>query len=317
MQKTILLLICLLLLNTKNYAQKKSVLVIDNIDSLKLKNSNDSVPDIKQPSSNFIFATSIGNTLFENRNSAIKSKTFVNNTVIYSPSVNYKNKCGLNLGVQAYYLNDGMSGIGISQYSITPGFELQENKEVEFSVSFAHYIINDAYSAYASPIQNDLYTSFMYKKLWLRPGIAIDYSAGTYRDVQRQGNFYDSTINKLKSFSFITSVSHEFNFGKVLGIADDLILTPSLMLNMGKSNTAIQHKTNTINRASVFSRKKAKLIKFENTDFQMESIGLSMDLSYMHGRFTLAPEAYLDFSIPKTDLNQLAIILNFNISYSL
>lgn len=316
MQK-ILLLIFLLTVYQNNYAQIKPVSVINNIDSVQLNNLKNSIPDDEKPSSNFVFATSIGNTLFGDRNSAVKAKTFVNNTVIYAPSVSYMNKSGLSLGLQAYYLNDGITGLGISQYSITPGFELKGNKDVEFSVAFAHYIVSDVYSAYASPIQNDFYTSLMYKKSWLRPGIAIDYSAGTYREVQRDRNLYDSTINKLKSFSFIASVSHEFNLGKALGISDDFIFTPALMLNTGNSSTAIQHKTNTVNRASVFSRRKGKLTKFENTGFQPESVGLSLDLNYTLGNFTFAPEAYFDYTLPKTDANKWATIFNLNISYTL
>ena len=166
MQK-IFVLIFLLTINLKNYAQIKPVSGITSLDSTKTS-SNSLVQAEEEPSSNFIIATSIGNTLFGNRNNAIKAKTFVNNTLIYAPSVSYIDKSGLSLGVQAYYLNDGISGLGISQYSITPGFELQDNKAVEFSVAFAHYIVNDSYSTYASPIQNDLYVSLMYKKLWLK-----------------------------------------------------------------------------------------------------------------------------------------------------
>ena len=314
----LIIVIFVLMAGFKNYAQIKSVYPTNNNESIKvLKDTSLISSDSDKPTSNFIFNSSIGNTLFGNRNTAVKSKTFVNNTIIYSPSISYTNKSGLSLAVQAYYLNDGISGLGISQYSITPGFELQGNKNLEFSVSFAHYIVNDIYSAYASPIQNEFYTSLMYKKTWLRPGIAIDYSAGTFKEVQRLRNLYDSTTNKVKSFSLITSVSHEFNLSKILGISDDFHFTPSLLLNTGNSNTVIQHKTNTVNRASVFSHKKGKLAKLDNTSFKPESIGLGLDLSYTSGKFTFAPQAYFDYTIPKIDTKQLATILNFTISYAL
>ncbi len=314
----LLIVLGLLMATLNNYAQIKLLSVTKNSDTVKsLQDTSAILRDQDTTASSFIFASSIGNTLFGNRNGAVKSKTFVNSTIVYSPSISYINKSGLSLGIQAYYLNDGISGFGISQYSITPGFELQGNKEVEFSVAFAHYIVNDVYSVYASPIQNDFYSSVMYKKAWLMPGIAIDYSTGTFKEVKRVRNLYDSTTNKIKSFSIITSVSHEFNLGKLLGVSDDFLFTPSLLLNTGNSKTAINHNTNTVNGASVFSRKRGKLAKYENSSFKPESIGLSIDLSYTLGKFNFAPQVYFDYTIPKIDTKQLETIINFTVNYTL
>ena len=62
-----------------------------------------------------------------------------------------------------------------------------------------------------SPVQNDFYSSITYKKTWIRPGLSAGYSAGTYGDIKRLQNLYDSITNQMKSSSAIISTSHVFN----------------------------------------------------------------------------------------------------------
>ena len=62
---------------------------------------------------------------------------------------------------------------------------------------------------------------------------------------------------------------------------------------MGKSKLTFKHKTNVVNLAN-FLNKRGRLPKFENTKFQAESLGLSLDASYVVGKFAIEPQGYFD-----------------------
>jgi hypothetical protein len=316
MQKFMMLAL-LLTVSAKNYAQTNTEKNIDIKDSTEIINElMDMLSTSDKSSSYFTAGIGIGNRLFSVHNNALNSKQSSVNTLIYSPSFGYYHKSGFNLSVGANALNDSAAGFGISQYSISPGYQLPDNKNVDFAFAYTHYFVQDQFSSYVSPIQNDFYSSFTYKKTWLQPGIALGYSTGKYKEEKRKGGLYDSTTNKLKSFSFIASVAHELNWYGLFNKNDGFTFTPTLMLNSGSGKIAIQHKSNAANLL-YFLNKKGKLPKFKNTKFQAESIGLNMDARYVTGKFTIAPQAYFDYYLPANSTNRFTSVFTINFSYTL
>lgn len=313
MQK-LLLLTLLITFSIKNYAQVPSNKV------LTLKDSMDVLKDFitlekegaEKTTSYFTASLGLGNKLFSAHNNALNAKRSVNNTLIYSPAVAYINKSGFTISAAAFLLNDTATGFDVNQYSISPGYQLPENDYVDFSIVYAHFFVNNKFSNYSSPIQNDLYTAFTYKKTWLQPGVALDFSNGKYYEVQRKKKLYDSTTNKLKTFSFIASVGHEFTWEKVFNNEDAFSLSPSFMLNSSSDNLSIHHNTNAAGVAT-FLPKRSKLTKFQNTKFSAESFGINIDASYVIGKLTIAPEMYLDYYLPATTLNRVTTVLALNL----
>ena len=316
MQK-LLLLILLLTLSATNYAQTKPGKNADAKDSIEImKDLMDILFEPEKPSSYFTFDAGIGNRIFNVRNNVLNSKLTRVSTFIYSPSIIYHHKSGLYFSAGANLLNDYAKGFGISQYSVSPGLELPDNKNVDFAIAYTHYFVSDKFSSYVSPIQNDFYTSLIYKKTWIRPSVALGYSTGKYGDVKRILRLYDSTNNELKSSSLTASVSHEFKWDEVFNKNDGITFTPTVLLNSGSSKIAIHHKTNAINLAN-FLNKKGRLPKFRNTKFEAQSLGLSLDLNYVIGKFTFEPQAYFDYYLPATDDKKLYTYFTFNIRYTL
>ena len=301
----------------KNYAQIKSGKVADTKDSLGLmKDLLDILSDSEKASSYFSFDVGIGNRIFNVRNNALNSKLTPVNTVIFSPSVVYHHKSGLYFIAGANLLNDNKKGFGFSQYSISPGYELPENDNIEFAFAYTHYFVDDNFSPYASPIQNDFYTSVSYKKIWINPGLALGYSTGIYGSVKRILRLYDSTLNKVKSFSFIPSISHEFKWQQILNKSDGILFTPAIMMNIGQTKTAIKHKTNAVNLAN-FLNKRGRLPKLDVTKFEPESMGLSLDASYATGNFTIEPQAYFDYYLPSTEDKRFSSYFTLTLRYTL
>jgi hypothetical protein len=312
MQK-ILLLIIFLVLSVKNYSQTKSVESADKDSTEILKDLMDLLSDSEKPASYFTIDVGIGNRIFNVQNKVLNSKFNPVSTFIYSPSLLYHHKSGLNFSGGINLLND-KKGFGIKQSSLSAGYELPENSNTDFSITYTHIFVNDIFSPYTSPVHNDLYAAYVYKKTWIRPGIAADYSGGEYGDVKRIRSSYDSISTRLKSFSLMASISHEFKWQEVFNKKDGIYFISSLMMNMGKSKLTFKHKTNVVNLAN-FLNKKGRLPKFENTKFQAESLGLSLDPSYVFGKFSIEPQGYFDYYLPATAGNKLASYFTLTISY--
>ncbi|MBC7422206.1 MAG: hypothetical protein H7334_02005 [Ferruginibacter sp.] len=314
MQK--LLLFSLLIgLSAKNYAQSKSDKSLPKKDATELLNDGeDSTYKPNKPNSYFTAGIAMGNRLLSVNNKVANSKQTSQNALIYTPSIAYQNKSGFNIAAGTSLLNDSSKGFTVNQYYLTTGYQLQGNSNIDFSIAYTHYFIADKYSISSSPIQNDLFTSLVYKKTWLQPGVAFDFSSGNSYEDNKRGRYYDSITNKLKSYAFIASVSHEFSWESVLKDDDGLTFSPSFLLNLGTSKVTILHKTNATSVAQLVG-KKGKLTKFQNTKFGAESVGIDIDASYTIGKFTLEPDLYLDYYLPETTTNRVTNVFNINLSY--
>lgn len=314
MQK-ILLLIVFLILSVKNYSQTKPVEPADKDSTEILKDLIDLLSDSEKSTSYFAMNVGIGNRIFNVQNKALNSKFSPAATFIYSPSLLYYHKSGLYFSGGINLLNDKKKGFGIKQSSLSAGYELPENSNTDLAVTYTHIFVNDIFSSYTSPVHNDFYAAYVYKKTWIRPGMAADYSSGEYGDVKRIRSSYDSIYTRLKSFALMVSVSHEFKWQEVFNKKDGITFISSLMMNMGKSKLTFKHKTNVVNLAN-FLNKRGRLPKFENTKFQAESLGLSLDASYVVGKFAIEPQGYFDYYLPATPDNKLAKYFTVTMSYS-
>ncbi len=316
MQKFLLLIYFLLALSAKNYAQTDSLKGISAKDSAELMNELiDLLSSSEKPASYFTASIGIGNRLFNVRNNALNAKQSSINKFIYSPALGYYHKSGASFSASANLLNDSVNGFGVNQYAVSPAYQLEGNKNFYFAFVYTHYFVNDIFSTYTSPLQNDFYTSLNYKKTWVQPGIALGYSTGKYGEVKRKRALYDSVTNNIKAFTFIISASHQFIWDNIFNKKDGMILNTALMLNTASSKVDIHHNTNAANLLN-FLNKKGKLPKFKTSPYQVESAGLSLDLQYVYGKFVFEPQVYFDYYLQQTEENRFTSVITFNLSYS-
>jgi hypothetical protein len=320
MRKILLILIVQSVVSYSQAQTKPAVLTQkDSIDILKeLMGLLDSA---YKPTS-YVFANvGIGNRLFSVRNNALNAKQSFTSTVIYTPSVGYYHKTGFSLIGGASLLNDG-NGLGVSQYSVNPAFDLMGSKRFDVGISYTHYFVQDKFSSFSSPIQEDLFASFAYKKTWVRPGVSVGYSTGEYKEVQSKDTLignrirhqYDSAINHLEALSMMVTLGHEFSWYGVFNKKDALAITPTFMGNAGSSTINITHKTNA--PRTFFLTGKNKLPKFYEDKLSIQSVGLSIDVNYTIGGLTIQPQLYLDYYLPETATNRLSQVFTFNVGYA-
>ncbi len=259
------------------------------------------------PVSYTLVSAGIGNRLFSLHNKQLNAKQASTSTLVYHGSLGYFHRSGFSLAAGANLLNDPKKGFGANQYSITPAFDLNNNKNWTAGISYTRYFVTDKLSDFASPIQNDWYAYGGYTRFWLQPGLSVGYSSGTYTEINHftvllTGNTYiDTGTYKLRAFSLTGSLSHNFEWSGVFNNDDGLGFTPSLQMNFSADST--EGLTHTIGQNLVrFLKRRRRLPKLQGkNDFQAQSVALSIDLNYSIGKFTVLPQLYLDYFLPETD----------------
>ena len=324
MRNTLLFLILLFFFVEKNYAQSTSGTALSAKDSIELMNQLMSLLDSNNKASSYALVNiGVGNRLFSVKNNALNAYQSYNKMIV-SPSVGYFHKTGIGFTAGANMLDDGKA-FGINQYSISPSFDLPGNKNFDVGISYSHYFVKNKFSEYSSPIQNDWYTSFTYKKKWLQPGIAVGYSTGEYKDARHKDtvilgvkrHYYDSVTNQLKAFSLTLALGHRFLWYGVLSPADGLAFTPTFMANAGSGETTVIHNTNALYLFKLLTRR-GEIAKLQQTNFALQSVGLIMDLRYIIDNFTFEPQIYIDYYLPGIDAatKRLSQVFTFNMAYT-
>jgi len=307
----------------KSFAQTPDSSQYPSFDSAAvLKDLMALLDSIKAPASYFSLEAGVGNRLFSISNNRLNATQTSIKTLVYTPSVGYFHKSGLSLSAGVYLLHDKSKGFTASQYSLTPAYDLLNNEHIGFSFSYTHLFVKDYFSPYASPVQNDFYTTLSYKKSWIKPGISVGYSTGKYKQLAVKDtmiglikyHLYDSTTFNLKSTSVMLSASHDFEWKNILSKEDDFLFAPSLILNAGSYTIDVTHKTNVPNLVN-FLIKRGRLPKLITSKFQAESAGLNLNCMYSTGNFSFSPQAYFDYYLHETDSDKFTSTFNFSVSY--
>jgi hypothetical protein len=262
----------------------------------------------------------LGNRLFSIKNNQLNARQ-ASSVLVYTPSIGYFHKSGFSISANANFLNDSKKGLMATQYSITPGYDLPNDKHWGFGVSYSRYFVADKYSSYASPIQNDFYTYVSYKTKWIEPGLAFGYSTGNFTEVFKfktlAGNvFVDTGTYSLRAFSMMASAGHTFDWENVFSKEDGLSFTPTLMVNFSSDSTKSVSHTIAQNQLRLLSRRR-RLPKLQGKNsFQAQSVGLSLDLNYGIGKFIIMPQLYLDYYLPATDEKRFTQTFTLSVGYT-
>lgn len=327
MRKALLYCLFTFFLFSKSYAQvitsDKQIMdsLIQNDAFLKM------LDKIDDAESYFRINVGIGNRLFSGNNKAVQNLD-TKNQLVFTPSAGYFHKSGLSLSFAGYLLREN-SKFNFYQYAISPSYSYSKGKVADALISYIHYFKESNYSASASPFENEVYANLLFKKPFLKPGFSTSYSSGNYTEIVNvdttiiNGNrlipikYIDSANTKVSSFSLSASIEHDFKFYEVLAKNDGLRLTPQFSLISGINNYSVSHTSSAQLYNLYTKRKLKKLRRFQSsTDkgkYEIQSVGLDLDLNYSIGKFYIEPEIYLDYYLPKTDGNAFTQVYNFNI----
>lgn len=270
-----------------------------------------------------LVSAGISNRIFSLHNNTLNARQESTSSLVYNPSLGYFHKSGFSISAGATLINQQGKSFGATQYSITPAYDFVANSNLALGVSYSRYFISDKYSSYSSPVQNDVYAYVNYAKPWLQPGLSVGYSSGKYSEInkftiQATGNTYiDTGTYQVKSFSLTASAGHDFNWQNILSNEDGLGFTPTVMLNFSSDST--QSISHTVGQN--FLRNHPKFRKRlrgrgDKNNFQPQSVAASLDFNYAIGKFTILPQVYLDYYLPKTDEKRFTQTFTLSVGYS-
>lgn len=248
---------------------------------------------------------------FEDRNS-----TFLNSEkkLILSPSIAYYHKSGLGISATGYMINQD-KGLNFYQYVFTPSFDII-NRNFSTGISFSRYISEDSLDFYTTPIQNEIFTYFSYKKWWLRPSINISYGWGSsveYEErkllIQKGRSKKDRQVpivvrneESVNDLSVTLSLRKDFNWYDVLMANDNISFTPVIMFNTGTQNFGFNTSySGTVPKSIRVNSLPSNKNITDKTDFAAQSLSMVLRGIYLKGKFMLQPQVLFDYYLPESD----------------
>ena len=146
---------------------KKSLDIDTTIDYEELFRDFESFMDsILMPQSFFMPSLSIGRGYF---NFDSKTTEVMQSTakLTYSPMLSWYQKSGIGLSIAGYMVHDEQS-LNMYQFSITPSFDYLQNRDFAAGILYSRYFSKDDLPFYTSPLNNEVYGYFTYRKWWMR-----------------------------------------------------------------------------------------------------------------------------------------------------
>jgi hypothetical protein len=283
----------------------------------------------------FAVELGVGNGFFVSRN-ATAATGYVTQP-FFSPTVTYLHKSGLGISASAY-ATQNQGRLMVYQGAITPSFGINR-KSWSAGISYSRYISKDSVSFGLDPLRNDTYIYGIFRKFWLEPGVAFDYSFDSYKqdqypvlnDLSRNipdnsgepdnpgnsaipGNAvpgnpaYDYKVHA-HTMSAIATLQHDFEWFSLFTKNDHIAFTPTVNLLADASNydiSTVNHlKTGMPMRWGPNDNKTGK-----STGFALESTGALLDAVYTYGHFLVDPQILATYFI-----NASPGVQSFRVSY--
>jgi hypothetical protein len=236
----------------------------------------------------------------------------------YSPTLAYYHSSGFGLTATGYIVND-KKNLNLYQVALSPSFDYLENKKLATGISFTKFFTKDSLPFYNTPLQNEVYGYFTYRKSWFRPTIAASYGWGSRTEydkresviqdlrLRRRGFTYTNSKESISDFSVMTSVRHDFYWLDVFTYNDHIRITPTLALTSGTQKFGFNQSSSTY--ATVIRTGANVLYSTDNVylddqiKFQPLSLTFSLRGEYSIGRFFIQPQLSLDYYFPATSKN--------------
>ncbi len=293
--------------------------VIDtSIDYDELFRDFDAFMDsILTPRSYFLSSLSLakGYYNFESKSSSLITSS---KKLTYTPTLGYYHKGGLGITATGYVINDEKN-LNLYQVGVTPSFDYLKNKSLATGISYTKFFTKDSLPFYTTPIQNELYAYFTYRKWWVRPSLSLSYGWGSRTDymqreeliqdlrLRRRGFTYINTTESVSDFSIMASVRHDFYWLDIFTSNDHIRLTPQVSFTSGTQKFGLNQSSSTY--ATLLRTGSNVLFNTESVylddqiKFQPLSFTLYLRSEYSLGKFFIQPQFIVDYYFPASGNN--------------
>ena len=280
---------------------------------------------ILSPHSYFLSSVSVNKGVynFESKNTTLLLEP--SKKLTYSPTFGYYNKKGLGITATGFIVDDGQH-MNLYQAGISPSFDYLQHKDFAAGVSYTRFFTKDSLPFYTTPLQNEVYGYFTWRKWWVRPTVTMSYGWGNRKDyseretliqdlrLRRRGFTYINTKETVSDFSVTASVRHDFYWLDVLAFKDHIRFTPQLAFTSGTQKFGFNQSSSTyattIRTSSNVLYSTDNLYLDDQLKFQPLSLTLYLRGEYSIGKFFVQPQFTMDYYLP-------AATDNFNAFFSL
>jgi hypothetical protein len=238
--------------------------------------------------------------------------------VIIVPSVGYFHKSGLGINVSGSVINETDK---LNPYQLLTSVSYDYLKNINFVTGIAatHYFTKDSLDFYTSPLKNELYGYFSYRKLWFKPAVAVSYGWGSRKAYEEQEQYVTSlrlrrrgytridTRESITDFNVMASIRHDFYWLDVFTKKDFIRLSPQLSFTSGTQSFGFNQTSNTYGSTRVTGR--TELYRSENVqlddvlDFQPLLLTASIRSELSIGKFFIQPLFLVSYYFPATEKN--------------
>ncbi|HMG66978.1 MAG TPA: hypothetical protein VK588_04795, partial [Chitinophagaceae bacterium] len=236
--------------------------------------------------------------------------------ITFTPTVGYYNKNGLGLTGIGSFVND-KSRFRYYQLALSPSYDYLENKDFATGVSYTRFFTKDSLPFYTSPLQNELYAYFNYRKWWIKPMVGISYGWGSRSDFEEREEYITSlqlrrngftridTKESVSDLSLTASIRHDFYWLDVFSYNDHIRITPQLTFTSGSQKFGFNQTSNTY--ATLLRSGANVLYNSENVYldnklyFQPLALTFYFKTEYSVGKFFIQPQLILDYYFPATE----------------
>ena len=267
------------------------------------------------PRSFVLFNVGISNNFFsyESKTSNLLSSE---RKTLFTPSLAYYSKLGFGLSGTLVVVNDGIN-YNPYQFHVTGSYDYLKNSRIITGIALTHFFTKDSLPFYTSPLQNELYAYFAYKKSWIKPSLAISYGWGSRSEFEEREDQITSlrlglkgftrinTRESIHDFNVISSVRHDFYWMGVFGKTDYIRLTPQIVFVSGTQKFGFNQTSNSYavlpqSRANVMYSSD-QIYLDDQMYFQPLSLATYIKAEYAKGKFFLQPQIVFDYYFPAAD----------------
>ncbi len=327
-----LLVILIVLTGIQNVQAQKDTTnknaIYSDIDYDELFNELDDFLDsLTKPRSFAIVNMSVGNRIF-NFKSASSTNLYSDKKLSFSPSVGYYNKNGLGANIATAIIKEN-NGFNAYQFLATASYDYLKNRSFLTGISYTRYFTKDSLNFYTSPLQNEVFSYFSYRRSFLKPSLFASYGWGSRTEVEERedkiiskikrgrgnrnnGGIIDdifveeiTTKEHIRDFNLSLSLSHDFYWLDVLFSDDHVRFTPQVSFSAGtqnfgfNQNTTVNSNKRILDGNVLFSPESYSLDA--KTKFQPLSLTTFLKSEFSMNKFFFQPQLMFDYYLPEAD----------------
>ena len=245
----------------------------------------------------------------------------------YIPTLGFFYKNGLSLTASGNIVNDE-DKLNLYQIALSPGYDYLKNRDFATGFAYTRFFTKDTLSFYTTPLQNEVYAYFTYRKSWFKPSLALSYGWGSRTDyIEREEQIQDLRLRRngitridskesITDFSIITSIRHDFYWLGILSYKDHFRITPQLSFVSGTQKFGFNQSANTY--ATILRTGTNVLYNSENVnlddqvEFQPLSLTMFLRGEYSFGKFFVQPQLVFDYYFP-ADKDNFSTLFSVNL----